>query len=122
MLAGPVDNFRHVSVPCSWRYDSNMRSDRELIIGALDTIKDGYRAVAAFPLETLTRSEKHALLARLEELDKEWVALDRRLIGQLIAGGDPAVFGGVSWADVLSRRLRISPGEAQRRIGEARSA
>ena len=103
-------------------YDSNMRSDRELIIGALDTIKDGYRAVAAFPLETLTRSEKHALLARLEELDKEWVTLDRKLIGQLIAGGDPAVFGGTSWADVLSRRLRISPGEAQRRIGEARSA
>jgi Domain of unknown function (DUF222) len=96
-----------------------MRSDRELIIAALDAIKDGYRAVAAFPLETLTRSEKHALLARLEDLDKEWVALDRRLIGQLVAQGDPAVFGGASWADVLARRLRISPGEAQRRIAEA---
>jgi hypothetical protein len=101
------------------RYDSNMRSDREMIVSALDAIKDGYRAVAAFPLETLTRSEKHALLARLEELDKEWVAVDRRLIGQLIAEGDPAVFGGTSWADVLSRRLRISPGEAQRRIADA---
>jgi hypothetical protein len=103
-------------------YYSNMRSDRELIVSALDAIKDGYRAVAAFPLETLTRSEKHALLARLEELDKEWVAVDRRLIGQLIAEGDPAMFGGTSWADVLSRRLRISPGEAQRRIAEAVSA
>ena len=99
-----------------------MRPDRELIVAALDAINDGYRTVAAFPLETLTRSEKHSLLARLEELDKEWVALDRRLIGQLIAEGDPAVFGGASWADVLSRRLRISPGEAQRRITEARSA
>jgi hypothetical protein len=99
-----------------------MRSNRELIIAALDAIKDGYRAVAAFPLETLTRSEKHALLARLEELDKDWVALDRRLIGQLIAEGQPAMFGGASWADVLSRRLRISPAEADRRIAEARSA
>ena len=99
-----------------------MRSDRELIVAALDAINDGYRTVGAFPLETLTRSEKHSLLARLEELDKEWVALDRRLIGQLIAEGDPAMFGGASWADVLSRRLRISPGEAQRRIREARSA
>jgi hypothetical protein len=99
-----------------------MSSSRELIVEALDAIQGGYRAVAACPLETLTRSDRNALLARLEELDKEWVALDRRLIGQLVAEGDPAVFGGASWADVLSRRLRISPGEAQRRIAGARSA
>ena len=99
-----------------------MRSDRELIVTALDAIKDGYRAVAAFPLETLSRSEKHALLARLEDLDKDWVAVDRRLIGQLIADGEPAMFGAASWADVLSRRLRISRGEARRRIAEATSA
>jgi hypothetical protein len=99
-----------------------MRSDRELIVAALDAIKNGYRAVAAFPLETLTRSEKHALLARLEELDKDWVAVDRRLIGQLVTDGEPAMFGATSWADVLSRRLRISRGEAERRIAEARSA
>jgi len=50
------------------------------------------------------------------------MALDRRLIGQLIAQGDPAMFGASSWADVLSRRLRISRGEAQRRIAEATTA
>ena len=99
-----------------------MRSDSELIVTALDAIKDGYRAVAAFPLETLNRSEKHALLGRLEELDKDWVAVDRRLIGQLITDGEPAMFGAASWADVLSRRLRISPGEARRRIADATSA
>jgi Domain of unknown function (DUF222) len=96
-----------------------MRSDRDLIVEALDAIEAGYRAVAAFPLEALTRSERHALLARMEELDKKWVALDRKLIGQLVAEGDPAVYGAASWADVLSRRLRISAGEAQRRITEA---
>ena len=96
-----------------------MRSDREVIVAALDAIESGYRAVAAFPLETLTRSEGQALLVRLEKLDKEWIALDRKLIGRLISDGEPATFGGASWADVLSRRLRISPGEARKRIAEA---
>jgi Domain of unknown function (DUF222) len=96
-----------------------MRSDREAIVDALDAIEAGYRAVSAFPLETLSRSEGQALLVRLEKLGKEWVALDRKLLGRLISEGEPATFGGASWADVLSRRLRISPGEAQRRIAEA---
>ena len=76
-----------------------MRSDREVIVAALDSIEAGYRAVAAFPLETLTRSEGQALLVRLEKLDKEWVALDRKLIGRLISGGDPVTFGSASWAE-----------------------
>jgi hypothetical protein len=96
-----------------------MRSDREAIIAGLSAVEAGYRALATFPLETLSRSELHALLARLEELDKEWVALDRKSIGRLITDGDPTRFGSASWAEVLSRRLRISPGEAQRRIAEA---
>src|SRR5918998_4198619 len=95
-----------------------MRSDKERIVAALDAIEAGYKAVAAFPLETLSRSEGQALLVRLEKLDKEWVALDRKLIGRLVSEGDPTPFGG-AWADVLSRKLRISPGEAQRRIAEA---
>jgi hypothetical protein len=99
-----------------------MSSSREQIIAALDAVEASSRELASLPLETLTRAEKTQLLKRLEEIDKKWVALDRRLIGQLIAQGDPAMFGGTSWADVLSRRLRISPGEAQRRIGEALSA
>ena len=96
-----------------------MRSDREVIVAALDSIEAGYRAVAAFPLETLSRSEGQALLVRLEKLDKEWIAIDRKLIGRLISEGNPLTVGSDSWADVLSRRLRISPGEARRRIAEA---
>jgi hypothetical protein len=99
-----------------------MGSTREEIITALDAFEASQRKLAALPLEALTRPEKQALLKRFEEFDKKMAALDRRLIGQLITEGDPAVFGGASWADVLSRRLRISPGEAQRRIAEARSA
>lgn len=99
-----------------------MRSNREQIIAALDAAEASYRALAALPLEALTRPEKTELLQRLEEIDKKIAALDRRLIGQLITQGDPAMFGGKSWADVLSRRLRISPGEAQQRIAEAACA
>jgi hypothetical protein len=99
-----------------------MSSSKKKIIAALDAAEASYRQLAALPLEALTRPEKTELLKRLGEIDKKMVALDRRLIGQLITQGDPAMFGSTSWADVLSRRLRISPGEAQRRIADAMSA
>ena len=62
-----------------------MRSDREVIVAALDAIEAGYTAVAAFPLETLSRTEGQALLARLDKLDQKWVAADARVSGRLIA-------------------------------------
>ena len=110
-----------------WRLDlsvrprtvSNMSSNKQQIIAALDAAEASYRALASLPLEALTRPEKTELLRRLGEIDNKMAAMDRRLIGQLITQGDPAMFGGTSWADVLARRLRISPGEAQRRIAEA---
>lgn len=99
-----------------------MGSSKEQIVAALDAAEASYRDLASLPLEALTRPEKQELLMRLADIDKKMVALDRRLIGQLIAQGDPAMFGASSWADVLSRRLRISRGEAQRRIAEATTA
>jgi hypothetical protein len=96
-----------------------MCSSKQQIIAALDAAEASYRQLAALPLEALTRPEKTELLKRLEGFDKTLAALDRRLIGQLIAQGNPAMFGGTSWADVLARRLRISRGEAERRIAEA---
>ena len=44
---------------------------------------------------------------------------ERRLIGRLVSEAVPVQFGGASWAEVLSRGLRISQGEAERRIAEA---
>jgi hypothetical protein len=101
------------------RYHSNMHSARERIIAALDAVEASQRELAALPLEALSRPEKQALLKRLEDLDKKMKAFDRRLIGRLITEADPSQFGGATWAEVLSRRLRISPGEAQKRIAEA---
>jgi uncharacterized protein DUF222 len=99
-----------------------MHSTKEQFSAALDAVAAAYRHLMSLPLEALSRPEKQALLKVHDELEKKLKALDRRLIGQLISDGDPAVFGGATWAEVLSRRLRISPGEAQRRIAEASSA
>jgi hypothetical protein len=62
-----------------------MRSDREALIEALDAIEVGYTAVAAFPVEALSRTEGHALLARLDTVDQKLVLLRKRLSGRLIA-------------------------------------
>ena len=61
-----------------------MRSDREALIEALETIEAGYTAVAAFPVETLSRTDGQTLLARLDRLDQRLVLLHRRLNGRLI--------------------------------------
>ena len=54
-----------------------------------------------------------------EEMDKKLAALRRRLLGAMVVGPTPVEFAGAPWAEVLARRLRISVGEAQRRIAEA---
>jgi hypothetical protein len=68
----------------SRRYDSNMRSDKEALIEALESIEAGCTAVGVYPLETLSRTDGQALLARLDTLDQKLVALQRSLNGRLI--------------------------------------
>jgi hypothetical protein len=99
-----------------------MSSIRKQVTAALDAADAAYRTLASLPLEALSRADKHALLGQLQQFDTTLKALDRRLIGRLVTEADPAQFGAASWADLLSRRLRISPGEAQRRIDEATAA
>jgi hypothetical protein len=91
-----------------------MTTTKDQIIGALEAVESGYRALSVLPLEALSRADRYALLERLETFDKASAGLSRRLIGRLLAEADPA-----SQAGALSRRLRISPGDAQRRIAEA---
>jgi hypothetical protein len=68
-----------------------MSSSKQQIIAALDAAEASYRHLVSLPLEALTRPEKTELLKRLGEIDKKMAALDRRLIGQLITQGDPAM-------------------------------
>jgi hypothetical protein len=61
-----------------------MRSDKEALVEALEAIEGGCRAVGMYPLETLSRADSQALLARLDKLDQKLVALQRSLKGRLI--------------------------------------
>jgi hypothetical protein len=94
-------------------------SSKNDIVAALDAVDTAHRRLLALPLQTLTRSERVELLKKIDELGKKLVAFDRRLIGRLITEGAPAQFGGASWPEVLSRRLRISRVEAERRVAAA---
>lgn len=78
----------------------------------LTSVETTYREVAALRLEKLSRTDLYALLERLDKLDRQRAALDRRLVGRLLVDGGPSV------KDV-ARRLRVSPGEVQRRLSEA---
>jgi hypothetical protein len=96
-----------------------MGSSKADTMAALEAAEAAYAAVAALPIQTLLPSEQRALLNRLDELEKQMAAFDRRLLGRLISQAPPPQFGGASWAKVLARTLRISEGEAQRRITAA---
>jgi hypothetical protein len=94
-------------------------NSQDAIVAALDSVSAAYHRLLGLPLHTLTRSERIQLLQRLDTLGKEMVAFDRQLLGRLITEAAPAQFGGATWAEVLSRRLRISRAEAERRVAAA---
>ncbi|MGE2726253.1 DUF222 domain-containing protein [Mycolicibacterium pulveris] len=94
-----------------------MRSNTVSAADVLTSVEGAYKDLAALPLERLSRTDLYALLDRLDKLEQQRVALTRKLIGRLVAEGG-SVRGACS-ANDLARRLRISPGEARRRISEA---
>lgn len=85
------------------------------VIDVLTAIADTHAKVASLRPEKLSRAEAYALLEGLEKLDRQRAALDRRVVGRLLAEGGPS-------ATDMARRLRISPGEAQKRLREAAQA
>ena len=81
---------------------------KDEISAALEAIRAGQDGLLRLPL-----------LQQIDALGKELVAFDRQLMGRIITQAPPAQFGGASWAEVLSRRLRISRADAERRISSA---
>ncbi|MBB2989288.1 hypothetical protein FHR72_000745 [Mycolicibacterium iranicum] len=94
-------------------------SSKKEVIAALDAVDRAHRAVSALPFQSLSPADQRALLVRLEAVTKQLSVMQKRLLGQMVAGPPPVQFAGAPWAEVLARRLRISVGEAQRRIAEA---
>jgi hypothetical protein len=56
----------------------------ETLISGLENIETGCRAVAAFPVETLSRTDGQALLLRLDKLSQELARLQQRMNGRLL--------------------------------------
>lgn len=94
-------------------------SSKKEVIAALDAVDRAHRAAAALPFQSLAPADQRALLVRLDAVAKQLAVTQRRLLGQMVAGPPPVELAGAPWAEVLARRLRISVGEAQRRISEA---
>lgn len=91
-------------------------SERDVVIDTLDHLDAAYRELDALSLRTLTRSELQEVLRRLSAGEKRLAAVQKRLLGRLLNDSPPIKFDP---AEMLSRRLRISRGEAKRRIDEA---
>lgn len=94
-------------------------SSKKEWISALDAVDRAHRTVSALPFTALRPVDQRALLVRLDALEKTLALKQRQLLAQMVSGPPPVEFAGAPWAQVLARRLRISTGEAQRRIAEA---
>jgi hypothetical protein len=67
----------------------------------------------------LTAPDALPIQCRLEKGYRSQPAVDHKLIHQLTSQGTPKELGANSWPNVLSDALRISKGEAKRRIKQA---
>ncbi|MGB3334817.1 MAG: DUF222 domain-containing protein, partial [Mycobacterium sp.] len=95
-----------------------MRSNsREEVVEVFDALSADLDRALDLDFDALTPRECLALLRRCERLRRRLPAMEHPLVNQL-AAADPAEIGGKPrW--VLAEELRISRGEAGRRIAEA---
>lgn len=89
------------------------------VLDAADDALSAFQALTDLPVHTLRPADQRALLLRLDAMERRLAALQRRLLARLVTGPPPVQFAGAPWAEVLARRLRISIGEAEKRIAEA---
>lgn len=80
---------------------------------AMDTVEVLSGQLSALPVAGLSRADAQSALLRLGRLREQVHEVERRLTGRLVTIGGPSHR---TPAEVLAQRLRISPGEAQRRI------
>jgi len=92
--------------------------DRESVVAAFDALDADVDAIGALGFDALTTPELLGLLERLERVRRVLPAVEHGVINQLRQQASPVELGG-SLAHGLANRLRITRGEAQRRIDEA---
>src|SRR5581483_8964824 len=93
-------------------------SSREEIVQRVETLHDAVSALLESGFDALTTPECLALLQRLETETRRLPAVGHPLINQLARHASDTELGG-TLSQALANRLRISRGEASRRIHEA---
>jgi hypothetical protein len=93
-------------------------SSREEIVGVFDALKADFKRALDLSFDALTTPERLALLECSEAFRRQLPAIEHPLINQIGAQADAAELGG-KLPGALANRLRITRGEASRRIHEA---
>src|ERR1700728_5463201 len=93
-------------------------SDREEVVGVFDALRAGFKRALDLRCNALTTPERLALLQSCEEIRRLLPAVEHPLINQLSEQADATELGG-RLPGALANRLRITRGEASRRIHEA---
>ena len=99
--------------------DSAARADRVEVFATVARWEQAQADMAELSFIALTAPDVLRIQRRLERGYRSQPAVDHRLIHQLTSQGTPAELGAKSWPGVLSEALRISTGEAKRRIKQA---
>jgi hypothetical protein len=101
------------------RYDSHMgSSSREEIVEVFDALEADLDRAMELSFDALTTPEGLAILERCEKLRRCLPAVEHPLINQLAAQATNDELGG-TLSQALANRLRISRGDASRRIHDA---
>ena len=96
-----------------------MSSDREAVSAALSGLEAAFDAVAKLSFDALTNPEVVRVLSRLETLTRRAPVVEHHLLSQLVRNGSAVELGAKSFAGVLETALRISRGDAHRRLDDA---
>jgi Domain of unknown function (DUF222) len=94
-------------------------ADRDTVLAALDAVDAALDSLTSACLDAFTPPELLKLLDRLEVASRRVPAVDHRVIQRLRVEASPRDLGATSWGKVLSERLRVSSGEAGRRVKDA---
>jgi hypothetical protein len=93
-------------------------SSREEIVEVFDALEADMKRALELSFDTLTTSERLAMLESCEMFRRQLPAIEHPLINQIGEQADATELGG-KLPSALADRLRISRAEASRRIGEA---
>jgi hypothetical protein len=95
-----------------------MRSDGDIVVAVLDRLDADVDDLTELSFDALTTPELLRMLERLEKVARRLPVAGHGLINQLVQQATPAELGG-KLSHALADRLRISRGEASRRVAEA---